>query len=208
QQVAVLCRALGAPQILHHETLPERDRRGLEDAAAAAARGILFAGAYAREGAIDRRALAALHAHHLAPRAVDLADRPRRLPGFAAQPVDVLCDQRVGPATPLELHERAMARVRLAVVHAPLEEHPPRALAHLGIGHVVADRGHLLRFRVPGPEPLRTAKIRDARIGGDARAREHDDPPRLLDPAAHRGDRRILPAHRGYDARAPCRPRV
>ena len=78
QQIAALRRALRAPQILHHEALSERDRRRLEDSAAAPARGILLARAHARERALDRRALVALHAHHLAQRAVDLDDRRRR----------------------------------------------------------------------------------------------------------------------------------
>src|SRR6185436_20318390 len=60
----------------------------------------------------------------------------------------------------------------------------PGKLPHLGIGEVVVDVGHLLGERIFRPQPLRAAEIRDARIGGDARAGEHDNSPRCIDPAA------------------------
>jgi hypothetical protein len=47
----------------------------------------------------------------------------------------------------------------LAAVDVHLDPHPPRALAHLGIGHVMADRRHLLGLGILGPQPLRPAEV-------------------------------------------------
>ena len=61
----------------------------------------------------------------------------------------------------------------------------PGRLAHFGIGHVVVDVGELLGLRVLRPDALRAAEIRDAGVGGDARAGQHHDTLRLFDPAPH-----------------------
>mgnify|MGYP002813697550 CR=1 FL=1 len=42
-------------------------------------------------------------------------------------------------------------------------------------GQVVADRGHLLRLGVLGPQAPRPAEVGNARVGGDAGAGQHDD---------------------------------
>ena len=63
-----------------------------------------------------------------------------------------------------------------SAVHAgECEPALPRALAHLGIGHVVLEGGHLLGLGIARPHALRPAEVRDARLRGDARAGEDDD---------------------------------
>ena len=69
---------------------------------------------------------------------------------------------------------RAPRRARQAVL--------PRGLAHLGIGQVVVDVGHLLGVRILGPHALRAAEVRNARVGRDAGAGEHDDALGVFDP--------------------------
>ena len=98
---------------LGHERLAERDRVALQDAAAVAAMRIVFAGAHARERLFHRRAPAALPAHDAAHAAVHLDDLLGRLAGALVQLVDVLRDERVQHAAPLERDEGAMAGVRL-----------------------------------------------------------------------------------------------
>src|SRR5438128_1572247 len=120
--------------------------------------------------------------HQLAHGAVDL-DHPigrgaRRL----VEPVDVLGDERVELAAALEGDEGAMAGIGLGLPGRRLQAALPRALAHLGIGDVVLQRGLLLRLRILGPYALGAAKVGDARVGGDARAREHHDALGRLDP--------------------------
>src|SRR5262249_15316579 len=132
--------------------------------------------------------LAAREAHDLARRAVDL-DYPRwRRAGLEMQAVDVLGNERVEAAAPLERHERPVAVVGLAIVHRRFEPGAPGALAHLGIGDVVLDGRHLLGLRIARPETLRAAKIWNAGVGRDAGAGQRDDPSRGVDPAADGGE--------------------
>ena len=128
------------------------------------------------------------------------------------QAVDVLGDERIEDAAPLQGDERAVPGVGLPVVNGHLQPAAPRALAHLGIGDVVLDRGHLLGLRVLRPHALGAAKIRNAGVGRDAGAGEDDDTPRGVDPAANGGEGRLQvvshdaliprPRRRGYMPRA------
>src|SRR6185503_1761275 len=68
-----------------------------------------------------------------------------------------------------------VTRIRLRrprrAAHAVL----PGKLPHLAVGEVVMDVGHLLGERILGPQALRPAEVRDARVGGDSRAGQRDD---------------------------------
>src|SRR5437879_12772354 len=88
---------------------------------------------------------------------------------------DVLRDQRVELARALELHQRKMPPVRLRAPCRAAEAVLPGRLAHLRIAEVAMDVRHLLGERIPGPDALRAAEVRDAGVGGDARAGERDD---------------------------------
>ncbi len=89
--------------------------------------------------------------------------------------VDVLRDDRVELSCPLERHERAMPVVRLCLPRRTVQPRLPRQPPHLGIGQVVVDVRHPLRFRISGPDAIWTSEIGDAGFRGDACARQRDD---------------------------------
>ena len=142
----------------------------------------------------------------LAQVAVDLDDLLRRVAGEMVEPVDVLRHQGVERGTPLELGEREVPGVRLArsAPHVAVDARLPRALAVLGVGDVVLDRGAPLGGRVLGPDALRAAEVGDARGGGDAGAGEHDDALRV---AYELGDRRDVGHARDASEERAARPR-
>ncbi len=179
-------------EVAPDEALAERDGGGLENAAAAPARRVGLAGAHAGERTLHRSPLVARQAHHLAHGAVDLDDAGRVGAGLLVKAVDVLGDQRVELPAPLEGDERAVPGVGLGRPRRRVEPALPRELTDLGVGHVVLERRHLLGLGVLGPDALRAAKIRDARLGGDAGAGERHDLAGGVDPAAGRRDQRVV----------------
>src|SRR5947209_20361539 len=60
----------------------------------------------------------------------------------------------------------------------------PSQLADLRIGHVIANVGELLGLGILRPNTLRAAKIRDARVRGDAGPSQHHDTLGLFNPLA------------------------
>src|SRR3989475_12662473 len=98
--------------------------------------------------------------------------------------VDVLGDQRVERAAPLEGGERQMPGVGLGLPRGRLEPTPPGARADVGVGEIVLERRELFGAGVPGPHALRPAEIGDAGVGGDSGARQRHDAFGLVDPAA------------------------
>ncbi len=89
--------------------------------------------------------------------------------------VDVLRDDRVELSCLLERHERAMPVVRLSLPRRTVQPRLPRQPPHIGIGQVVVDVRHPLRFRISGPDAIWTSEIGDAGFRGDAGARQRDD---------------------------------
>src|SRR5262249_20304411 len=157
----------------------------LQDAAAAVARRILFAGPKALEHRLHRPAPAALHAHHVAHRAVHLDDLVGRAAGLLVQAVDILRDQREELVAALERDEPAMAGIRLGTPCWMIEPAFPRQLPDFGIRHVRVDVREPLGLWISGPEPLRATKIRDAGLSGDAGAGQRDDATGCVNPAAN-----------------------
>ena len=103
------------------------------------------------------------------------------------QAIDVLRDQRVQFTAPLQRDDGFVSCVG---PRFPCRMHQPRLpgfLAYLRIGHVIADVGQLFRFGIARPKALRPTKIRYARLGGDARAREQDHALGRAHPIAHLG---------------------
>ena len=165
-------RRLGAHQVVGHQGLAEGDGGRLEDAAAAPAGRIVFAGPHAGQRALHGRALAALQARHLAGVAVDLDDALRRGPRLDVQAVHVLGDERVELPPALQGNQGVVSGVGLGGEVGRIEAAPPGALADFSVGHVVLEGGHLLGLGVLGPHALRAAEVGDAGIGGDAGAGE------------------------------------
>src|SRR4051812_48593126 len=98
------------------------------------------------------------------------------------QLIDVLRDQRVQLAPLLQVDQRKVSRVGLRVPGWAGKPVLPRRFSHPGIGEVVVDVGHLLGDGILRPHALRPAEIRDAGIGGDACAAEHDYAIGAVDP--------------------------
>src|SRR5579864_635383 len=88
------------------------------------------------------------------------------------EPVDVLRDDGVDPAAPLELCEREMTRVGLRVG----ERSEPGAVEVPHLRRVGAERvdGRVLHRVVRMPDSLGRAEVGDAGLGADARAGEDD----------------------------------
>jgi hypothetical protein len=122
---------------------------------------------------------------------MDLDDPVRRRAGEAMEAVDVLRDQGVQRAAPLEVDQGAVPGVRIALARERLRAAAPGAYAHVPIGHVVLQRRHLLGAGVFRPHALRTAEVRNPRVGGDAGAGEHDDALGVGDPGTNRRDELI-----------------
>ena len=144
-----------------------------------------LAGAHALEHELHRPAHAAAPAHEAAHAAVHLDHELRGVPRELVQLVDVLGDERVELAQPLELDDREVPGIRLRAPRWAREPVLPRCFTHLGIGEVVVDVRHLLGHRIPGPHALRAAEVRDPRVGRDAGAGEHHDAFRIAHPAPH-----------------------
>jgi len=96
-----------------------------------------------------------------------------RAPRARVQPVDVLGQDRPAQPEPLELGERSVCSIRLcsteAVKSIPVEAPDAARISPEGV-----ERGDLERVDVP-PHPAVGAKVRDARLGGDAGACQHDE---------------------------------
>jgi hypothetical protein len=114
-----------------------------------------------------------------------LDHEPGRVARDLVKLVDVLRDERMQLLSFFELNQREVAGIWAGRPRRAREAVLPRSLAHLGVGEVVADVGHLLRHGIARPQALRAAKVRDARIGGDAGAGERHDASRLIYPGAH-----------------------
>ena len=119
--------------------------------------GIVLAGQQAHQRLLHRPLPAAAHAHHLEHRAVHLDHALGRIARLLMQAVDVLRDQRVQLAAPLERDDGLVARVRLRLPRRMHQPRLPRLLAYRRIGHVIADVGELLRLRIARPHALRPA---------------------------------------------------
>jgi hypothetical protein len=98
------------------------------------------------------------------------------------QLVDVLRDQRMQLSSSFQVHQRQVPRVGLCAPRRARHPIPPGKLPHLAVREVVVDVGHLLGERIPGPQALRAAEIRDSRVGGDSRAGKRHDAPGGIDP--------------------------
>ena len=186
--------ARGAHRAADHvrdEGLTEGDRRALEDAAALPAGGILFAGPHAIERGLHGPPPAAAHAHHVVDGPVHFDHVVDGAPRPLMQAVDVLRDEGVQLAAPLERDERPVAGVRRGVPGRMIEPALPGQPAHLGIRHVEVDVRELLGLRIPGPHTLRAAEVRDAGVGRDAGARQRDHSCRRRDPAANTFNRLV-----------------
>ena len=89
------------------------------------------------------------------------------------EPVDILGDQRESRGALLECHQRVMRRVWFRggdLLAAPVVPFPNQARVALEC----FGRGKLLGPELV-PQTARTAKGRDAALGGDAGASQHDD---------------------------------
>ena len=96
--------------------------------------------------------------------------------GTLVQFVDVLGDEGVEDPPLLQCDEGVVALVGFDVgPQAALGAQRPVLLPHLGVTHVEADVGGLLGLRVLGPDAVGATEVGDARVGGDARAGQHED---------------------------------
>src|SRR5437667_445645 len=138
----------------------------------------------------SRSSPAARQAHHLVHRAVDLDHAVARRAGLHVEPVDVLRDQGVELAALLQGDERTVPVVRLRLPSRRGEPALPRALAYLGIGHIVLQGRLLLGLGVLRPDALRAAEVRDPRVRRDPSPRERHEALGLVDPLPDGVDQR------------------
>src|SRR6478736_8958449 len=108
------------------------------------------------------------------------------------QSVDVLRYERVQLPPALEFHQRTVSRVWHGGPGRMLGAAPPCQLPDFRIRHVVMNVGQLLSLRVLRPDALRSAKVGNPRLRGDARAGQCDDTCRVLDPVSNLYDSVLL----------------
>ena len=113
----------------------------------------------------------------------------RRGTRLLVQAVDVLRDDRVQLAVSLQLDQRSVPGVGLGRPRGRSQPVLPGPPSHLGVRHVVLERGHLFGFGILRPYALGTAKVGYARLGGDPRTGEHHHLLRLADPRARDPER-------------------
>src|SRR4030081_2196680 len=100
------------------------------------------------------------------------------------QPVDVLRHYSGRSPGLLQPGHRLMRRVGTGDVDRGLQAVAPAFATYAGVGKVVLDR---VSGRVPGsPHTLRTPEVGNARLGGDARSTENEDPAGAAKPAQRR----------------------
>src|SRR5688572_12928064 len=104
---------------------------------------------------------------------MDLDHAPERVARLHVKAVNVLSNERVQLPFPFQLRQREVSAVGLRLVQWAVAAALPGSDASIPVSHVVLDVGALLGFGVTCPDALRTAKIRDTRLGADAGAREH-----------------------------------
>src|SRR5277367_4548498 len=166
--------------------LAERDRRGLDEAAASVAK---RGGLGALERKAQRRqlvALRAIEAVRVGRVAVQFDDPVFGNTGGLVQPVDVLGDDRSGRAAADQFGDRAMAAVRRGALKSFLHRKapPPGLAARLLRGEKIGkvDRGHFC------PDAAGAAEIGNARFGADAGAGKDDGATRFVDHPGEFGD--------------------
>ena len=119
---------------------------------------------------------------------MDLDEDVRAGARHGMQAVDVLGDEALQPAPPLELREGEVPAVGgggpSRVGHAPL----PRLNAHGGVGQVGLDVGETLGGGVPGPDAVGSPEVRDPGLRRDAGAGEGHDVAGVTDPAGDGGE--------------------
>ena len=147
-------------------------------------------------------------------RAVHLDHLVRIVAGLLVQSVDVLRDDGEQPIRPFEFDDRTVSAVRFCGERGGVDPVLPGGPPHLRIVEVVLDVRGLLGRRVLRPQPVRTAEVRDPRVGRDPGAGEHDDASGSADDVAGRFDpdhrnvpRRVLThrAHHGITTLSPRR---
>ena len=162
QQVASCAARSARRRSSRDQVLPNEIVAVFEDAAAAAARGVLFARAHARERAFH--GARSPQSMHITSRSVPwISTMPRaRCRRFCVQTVDVLRDQRVELAAPFEQRRARGGRRWARAVRSPSRGAGARRACAPRARPGSAQRGHLLRPGILGPEPLRPAEVRDA----------------------------------------------
>src|SRR5437667_311189 len=131
---------------------------------------------------LPRRARRAGEARHLGRRGVDRDHAASRRAGLHVEPAAVLRDQGVELPALLHGDERTVPVVRLRLPSRRGEPALPRALAYLGIGHIVLQGRLLLGLGVLRPDALRAAEVRDPRVRRDPSPRERHEALGLVDP--------------------------
>src|SRR5436190_18109513 len=124
-----------------NERLAERNRVALQNPAAFLACRIFFTCAHAIEYGLHRALPTARKTNGLMQVAVHFDDALRRVSGTQMQAVDVLRDQSVQIAPPLELNERQVSRVGLGFPRRMRKPRAPGGFANLRVMRVVADIG-------------------------------------------------------------------
>ena len=153
---------------------------------------VLVAVAHPIEHRLDLVAPATRQTHRLAGRAMHLDDPARRRTGSLVEFVDVLGDEGVQLLPPLELDQRPMPGIGLDVgPEFARGSALPVGLPDLGVVDVVLDVRCLLRRRVLGPQPLRTAEVGNPGVGRNPGAGQHGDGLGLVDQSGGLIDRRL-----------------
>ena len=137
--------------------------------------GIVVAGAHAIECVEHRSPIVTTPADTEMHRAVYLEHAVGLMTGPLMEPVDVLGHESEELTSSLQFVERLMARVRLGGRCRTAQPVLPGESTNLGAFEIRSEICRLLRLGVLGPQTIRSAKVRYARICGDAGPREHGD---------------------------------
>ena len=164
--------------------------------------GVLLAGTHAIQRLLHPPAPAAGQAHHGMQRAVHFDHFFGGHTGALVQAVNVLGDQCVQPAAPLQFGQCTMAGIGRCGPRRMRKPRLPRQAAHFGIRCVITDVGHALGLGVERPHALGSAEIRNTGVGGNARAGEHDHALRSFNPVTD-GIEFGIAVHAPDDAAAP-----
>ena len=223
QEVRFIGGLLGSLEVGGDEGLAERDRGRLHDAAAFGTVGVLLTRADSLEHRIHRGAVVTRQAARFAGGAVNLDDEVWVDTAHLVQLVDILGHKRVQHTPILEGQQGSVAVVGGDVrPQCAIGAQLPVDLADVGLVHVVRNGRRLLGLGVLGPNPVWSAKIREARIGRYASAGQDRDALGLGDErtgvldgcrvevsahvgrfAALRRTRRFDPGRSGHEPRGP-----